>query len=156
MKTLFLILPFPSHYTAVFPFANKLKAKGESVLFSGTDRYKELVEKNGFTFAPFSYGHEYTIHSLKAFLGLFIMSRVSKQLFYENYHNFLMQKNEIEKLIKNYSIKRVFIDEHLSDFYFFFLTHNIEVQLVNTKLSTKKRPSDPKIREILDGLLEEK
>jgi zeaxanthin glucosyltransferase len=137
-KILFLILPFPSHYTASFSFANEYKKKDFEVVFTGTISQKELIENEGFIFQEFQYTSEYSIKTFKTFLGLWIKNIVDKNFGKSIFKEFISSQLSAQKLYKKLTPEHIFIDEHLAEYYLFFKQYNVKVTILNTKLSTKK------------------
>lgn len=135
---IFHILPFPSHYTACFGFARYWQNKKYKVVFTGNENLRELVEIEGFEFYKFQYLSEYNIKSFKAFLGLFLKTIIDKNLQKVRFKEFYSAKQAAEQLYKTFQPTHIFIDEHFSEYYFFFKKYNSDISIITTKLSTKK------------------
>lgn len=139
----FIILPFPSHYLACFEFAREWKERGYAVIFTGVRHHSNIVENEGFRFYPFEYLSEYTIRSVKTFMGLFLKTLVDPLFTKSRFREFIRSKIVSETLFETVKPEKIFLDEHLAEYYWFFKKYNCEISLVNTKLSTTKRKGIP-------------
>ena len=66
------------------------------------------------------------------------MSDFDKSFTKARYKEFYSSQLATEQLIKIYKPEKVFIDEHISEYYFFLKKYEAEIIIINTKLSTKK------------------
>lgn len=136
---LFVMLPSPSHYMAAFPIANEFQKKGFKVVFTGDCKeLEQLVEENGFSYSNVYYQESYLIPNLKYLFAYFILSLLSNNLLCRRYKLFYRGVLEIKMLIKKIEPKFVFIDEHLSRYYFFFIAEKIKAFILNTKFVTSR------------------
>jgi zeaxanthin glucosyltransferase len=135
---LFILLPFKSHYLATFGFANTWKNKGYNVVFTGNESLKETIEIEGFEYISFSHSVEYDIKSFKIFVGLFIKTLVDKNFTKNRFREFYKVKLNLDVLIDRISPEQIFIDEHISEYFFFLKSSQSKITILNTKLSTKK------------------
>lgn len=117
-KILFIILPFPSHYTACFSYARYWQKKGYEVFFTGNKNLRELIEVEGFGFCSIQYLNEYNVKSYKSFLGLLIKTIVDKKFTLERFKEFYTAQKEAQQLYLEIHPKRIFIDEHLAEYFF--------------------------------------
>lgn len=137
-SVIFLILTYPSHYTACFGFARHWQKKGYNIIFTGNERLRALVEIEGFEFYEFQYLSEYTIKSIKAFFGIFLKTILDKNFKKVRFREFYAAQQVAEQLCKTFTPTHIFIDEHFSEYFFFFKKYNSDISIINTKLSTKK------------------
>lgn len=139
----FILLPFPSHYLACFPFAKTLQNHGRRIIFTGTTDQKEIIKNEGFSFSELKYINELLISSYKVFFGLLIQSLFDKTAVRKRFREWNEGVQMINKTLKNNKPSKVFIDDHLWHYYpiVYKICPNIEV--INTKLSTKKSVNIP-------------
>ena len=145
MKTLlFIMLPTPSHYMTTFPLAHEFKKLGYNVIFSGNkDFIENLVRLNGFTYEKMLYQTSDIIATIKYFFSFLVVSLISKSFLFDRYREFYLNIVEAKRLIKQTQADSVFIDEHLSHYYFYFKTEKCKIFLLNTKLLTSRNGNNP-------------
>ena len=141
MKTiLFIMLPTPSHYMTTFPLAHELEYKGFNIIYTGNqDTIGNLVQNNGFLYEKMTYQTTDVISSVKYFFSLLIYNTLSKSLLLERYREFYNNVLEVKRLIEQTHADIIFIDEHLSHYYFYFKAQGCKIYLLNTKLLTSKQ-----------------
>jgi UDP:flavonoid glycosyltransferase YjiC (YdhE family) len=136
-KALFIINPVLSHYMASFPLAKAIQNQGFKVFFAGSEGFRGIVETEGFKFIPFEVSMQHYLYSFKSFLGFFIKNILSNDS-RERYKKFYQNIQEIQDAFSKCHPEIVFIDEHLSSYFFSLKKYNIPIIILNTKLSTKK------------------
>jgi zeaxanthin glucosyltransferase len=142
-RIVFAMLPSPSHYMAAFGYAHQLRKMGETVAFTGTFELKELITDEGFDFFLFEYAIEYRIKSFFSFLGIFFKSIADRGFLRRRLREFGNYATETRRLIRDYNPSRIYLDEHLAEYYFFLQKPGVEIILLNTKFSTKMRANVP-------------
>ncbi len=141
------MLPYTSHYTACWGFANFLKENGIHPLFLGQAANRALVEEQNFDFRELYYSVPLTIWNWKSFIGISIKSRLDKNDLRFRYKDWMASVLHIIAIVDEFMPDYIFIDEHLS-YYHFYLFHNKTIKLtLNTKLSTRKRKNVPPLNE---------
>ncbi len=140
-QILFIVYPTVSHYISILPIAKTQKARGHTIYVGGTDGYKDLIERNGFTFFRIAYYESFDLVTFRSFLTLFLAS-FRKQFTRSRYKSFLSIGARLVRQIEDAGISDVFLDAHLS-FYYIFMPGKIRVTIVNTKLSTLKSDGVP-------------
>ena len=145
MKTiLFIMLPTPSHYMTTFPLANRFLNEGFEVIFTGdNDLLLNIVEDNDFLYQKMIYQTTTLIPNIKYFFSFLIISFLSQEFLFKRYKEFYTNIMEAERLIYTSQADVVFIDEHLSHYYFYFIKQNCKVFLFNTKLLTSSNGDNP-------------
>lgn len=140
---LFVLLPFPSHYFACFPYAKILQKKGNRIIFLGSIPLKTLVERQGFSFAEMKYTTEYSISSLSVFFALLVRSFLDKTSLYKRYKEWYEGIQMLVQRLQSNRPQKVYIDDHL--WHYYPVIHNIckNIEIINTKLSTKKSANIP-------------
>jgi len=142
-RTVFVMLPNPSHYMAAFGYAHQLRKTGEAVAFTGTFELRELITDEGFDFFLFEYAIEYRIKSFFSFLGMFLKSIADHSFLRRRLREFGNYTTETQRLIHYYNPSQIYLDEHLAEYYFFLQKPSVEIILLNTKFSTKMRENVP-------------
>jgi zeaxanthin glucosyltransferase len=142
-RNLFILLPAPSHYFACFPFAKSLQIEGKLVIFVGSISLKKIVESEGFLFNEIKYTKEYSISSFKVFLGLLIRSSIDKTLLYRRYREWIEGIQMLNQIFCNNQPTKVYLDDHLSHYYPILLNKCRNIEIINTKFSTKKSVNSP-------------
>ena len=141
---LFVILPSQSHYMSSFAFAQELAKKRFKVIFTGHGKNIEsLVKQNGFEYVEMAYQTEYAIPSLKYFFSILIVSLISKDLLLKRYKEFYDNILEVKRIVNLTKAETVFIDEHLYQYYFYFLAEKCKIFILKTKLLTNKQGNNP-------------
>jgi hypothetical protein len=135
---LFIIFPAPSHYYASFPFAKNIKEQNNEVVFTGSLNDEKRILNQGFIFLEIDYLTETVVKSFSTFFGLLLKSVLDRQELVVRYKQW---RKELEvNLAQLESVKptKVFIDEHL--WYYLPVVYSFckNVEMINTKLSTKK------------------
>ena len=141
---LFVILPYHSHYMSAFAFAHELEKKGFKVIFTGNDKnIEKLVQHNGFDYIEMVYQTEYNISSFKHFVSFLTLSIISNIFLFERCREFYSNIVEVKRLIKLTKANSIFIDEHLYQYYFYFLSQKCRIFILRTKLLTSKQGNNP-------------
>lgn len=135
---LFILLPFPSHYFASFPYAKSLLKKGENIVFTGSHDQRLIVENEGFLFREISYFSEYSITSFKLFIALLLQSLLDKTALTKRYKEWVKCVQTIDQVLQTTNPSSVYIDDHLWHYYPIIIKRCKNVEIINTKLSTKK------------------
>ena len=140
MRTLlFVMLPTTSHYMTSFPLAKEFEKKGFKVVFTGNSSSLEtLVKQNGLAYETMHYQTTEGVPNIKYFLSLFMISLLSKSFLFERYREFYLNIMEVKRLIKEVQADTIFIDEHLSHYYFYFKAQRSKIFFINTKLQTSR------------------
>src|SRR3954470_16340145 len=102
-RTVFVMLPSPSHYMATFAYAHQLRKMGEAVAFTGTFDLRELITDEGFDFFLFEYAIEYRIKSFFSFLGMFLKSIADHSFLKRRLREFSNYVTETKRLIHYYN-----------------------------------------------------
>lgn len=140
---LFLMLPYPSHVIAAFPYAHFLQQMGVKVIFLNTLNCKNLIEKNGFLYREITFLREFKIKSVGRFLYLFLQNTLGNVITIERLREYLGISREINLLTSEFKNPSVYIDQQIAEYYFFFSSKVKEVTLINTRLSSKKVKAMP-------------
>ena len=135
---LFIILPYPSHYYASFPLAKKLRSEGNLITYTGTPQFEKIITNEGFRFISFKYVSEYKIKTFNVFLGLLLKSILVKSFLETRRTEFLMNILNVRKLVIESNPNEIFLDEHLSEYYIYYLNLNVKTKILCTKTSTRK------------------
>jgi len=147
-RTVFVMLPSPSHYMAAFGYAHELRKTGEVVVFTGTLDSKELITDEGFEFFLFEYAIEYRIKSFFSFLGIFLKSMADHSFLKRRLREFSIYTNQAQRLIHHYHPSRIYLDEHLAEYSLFLQKPSVEIILLNTKFSTRMRANVPPLNSL--------
>ena len=142
-NVLFIMLPFPSHYLACFPYAKTLLREGKLVIFTGSVNQKKIVEAEGFSFREVTYTSEYTITSFKIFIALLLQSIFDKTAFVKRFKAWLNSVRTMDVVLQTTSPVKVYMDDHLWHYYPMILKRCPSIEIINTKLSTKKSVAIP-------------
>ncbi|RKN76904.1 glycosyltransferase [Ulvibacterium marinum] len=140
---LFVIQPFLSHYYPVFGLAHTYAGHGEKVIFTATAPLIKTVQDEGFECKEFEYLSEYIIKNYKSFLGLFLKSLISKTYYLERKDEFENAFRRTQELIKEYKPTHVYIDQSMSEYYFFFRPFVPNITIVHTKVYSGKTRGIP-------------
>ena len=135
---LFIILPYPSHFYASFPLAKKLRSEGNLITYTGTPQFEKIITNEGFRFISFKYVSEYKIKTFNVFLGLLLKSILVKSFLETRRTEFLMNILNVRKLVIESNPNEIFLDEHLSEYYIYYLNLNVKTKILCTKTSTRK------------------
>lgn len=135
---IFVLLPFPSHYFACFPYAKTLQKKGQHIIFIGATHLKTIVEREGFFFGEIKYATEYSIASFKIFIALLLRSFLDKTWLHKRYREWYDGILMLNHLLQNNNSKKVYLDDHLWHYYPVIFNKCKNIEIINTKLSTKK------------------
>ena len=157
-NAIFLMLPSPSHYHAVMPFAKNLAAEGNTVTFVGVPFVEQTVTKEGFNFVPWEYTIVHQVKVFKVALSVWLKAGLDKVYLTSFKQEFLENIDNLKNLVISLSPDTLYIDEHLADYYLFLMEMGIDVNIVCTKISTRReanapRPADTKLKELFDELL---
>jgi zeaxanthin glucosyltransferase len=142
-KVLFILLPFPSHYFACFPYAKTLLKEGKQVIFTGSINQKGIIENEGFLFCEIKYTTEYSIVSFKVFVALLLQSLLDKTALTKRYREWYEGIQTINQVLQINKPAKVYIDDHLWHYYFVICKMCSSVEMINTKFSTKKSAGFP-------------
>jgi UDP:flavonoid glycosyltransferase YjiC (YdhE family) len=135
---LFLIQPFLSHYYPIFGLANAYADRGEKVVFTTTTPLIETFQNEGLEWKEFEYLSEYMIKNYKSFLGLFLKSLISKAFYLERKNEFENAFRQTQELISEHKPTHVYIDQSMSEYYFFFRPFVSNITIVHTKVYSGK------------------
>jgi|GEM_PF-1123621 len=142
-KAVFLMLPTSSHYTPCFGLAHDLQAQGYEVVFLGTDAVEPLVTAHGFAFRRFNYLASYSVHTARAFLGALLLNLADRSGCRQRFREFTGSIRAAVDAFSELQPDVVYLDEHLSHYYFCLAGIAPRLCLVNTKLSTYKAKGIP-------------
>lgn len=137
-RALFIMLPTKSHYIPCIELAKELTKNGYHIFFAGTASVQDYVEQMGFEFVRFKYMSTYRINSVKAFFGTLIKSLLDQSYKTERYQEFLQSVIDTQQTCATINPDLIFIDEHLSHYYFYLIGSGRKLYLLNTKQSTRK------------------
>jgi zeaxanthin glucosyltransferase len=144
MKTvLFIMLPYPSHYMPCFGYANRWKEKGWNVVFTGWPSQQQLIEKAGFEYCEIGYTTEYKITTFKVFVGLLMRAILDKKDIRLRFRLWYDTVLACRSVVAFYKPEKIFIDDHLSYYFLYLSDYQINMSIINTKLSTQKSVGVP-------------
>ncbi len=142
-NVVFIMLPYPSHYTNSFSYAQAWKTRGYNVVYAGLAAQKDLVQRQGFEFQEISYSVEHPIKSFRAFTAILLKSVFDKQNVEVRFNAWQSSINSALQLIEAFKPYATFIDAHLTYLYFYLAPRTANVAILNTKLSTQKSGGIP-------------
>lgn len=61
----------------------------------------------------------------------------------QRYRQFFRSYSELDRIVHELNPEKIMLDEHLSDYYFFVYSKDRDIQILNTKLSTKRSINSP-------------
>jgi len=140
---LIVMLPVPSHYLASFGYARFWQGKGYDVVYTALSGAVQFIQYEGFKSIEFQYSYETRIESFRAFWGVWIKNILDRTLRKKRYRTFLRTYSELDRIVRDLNPEKIMLDEHLSDYYFFVYSKKRDIQILNTKLSTKKAVNSP-------------
>lgn len=140
---LFIIQPFPSHYYPVFKLAKNHLQRGEKVVFTTTANLKDLVSREGFDFHEFEYLSEYMIKTYKSFFGFLLKNLISDELLKARQKEFETAYRTTQQLIEKYRPTKIYLDQCMADYYFFFKPHIDNVTILHTRFYSGKSRGIP-------------
>jgi zeaxanthin glucosyltransferase len=140
---LFVILPYPSHYLASFGFAKMWQERGYKIVFTGFDRHRDLIEKEGFLFETLYYGHVTYVRTMQVFLGLWLRTTFDKTDVKRRYREYYNRVQAIRYLVEQYRPEIVFLDDHVGHYALYLANYSQPIIVINTKLATRKRANTP-------------
>lgn len=137
------MLPVPSHYLASFDYARFWQEKGYDIVYTTLPGSDQLVHFEGFKSIAFRYSYETRIESFRVFWGTLMKSMLDKSWMRTRYRTFFRTCLELDKIVRELNPVKIMLDEHLSDYYFFLYSREMEIEILNTKLSTRKSINSP-------------
>ncbi|WP_259015071.1 glycosyltransferase [Emticicia fluvialis] len=142
-NVVFIMLPYPSHYTNSFSYAQAWQNKGYNVVYAGLAPQKDLVQKQGFQFQEISYSVEHPVKTVRAFAGILLKSIFSKENAEIRFNAWQSSIKSALSFIEKYQPYATFIDAHLTYLYFYLSPVTPNIAILNTKLSTQKSAGIP-------------
>lgn len=140
---LFVIQPFPSHYYPVFKLAKRHLQRGEKVVFTTTANLNDMVLQEGFDFREFKYLSEYMIKTYKSFFGILLKNLISDELLTTRQEEFENAHKATQELIKKYKPTKVYLDQCMADYYFFFKPYIDDITILHTRFYSGKSKGIP-------------
>lgn len=140
---LFIIQPFLSHIYPIFGLAHELESQDRRVAFTATTSLIETIQNEGFECKEFEYLSEYIVKNCRSFLGLFLKSLISKEYYLERKNEFENAFRRTQELITEYKPTHVYIDQSMSEYYFFFKPFVSNITIVHTKVYSGKTKGIP-------------
>ena len=140
---IYLVLPSPSHYHAVMPFAREKANQGNHITFVGSKGIQHTVEKEGFSFVEWDYTIVYRVSKFKVALSVWLKSLLDEEYKKSFRNEFYDNMGNVRSLVKGLNAKELFIDEHLADYALFLEGIVPKINIVCTKISTRKAKNVP-------------
>lgn len=137
------MLPVPSHYTPCFGLARDLQDQGYEVIFLGNEAVQPLVAANGFACRSFPYLSTYFVRTARAVLGSLLVNLLDKGAGRRRFREFTSSVRAAVELFNGLAPDVIYLDEHLSHYYFYLARTAPRLYLINTKLSTAKATGIP-------------
>ncbi len=141
-SSLFITLPYLSHYLPVFNFAQQNSKPNQGIYFTGLEMDKFLIEREGFSFLKFDFLRVIEINSFSKLITNFFLSLLNKQYNRNRFREYLSIKCELLKILEKIEPEIVYLDEYIFDYYF-IIPKKYKVILLNTRPSTKKVKNIP-------------